>query len=328
MVSIDQLAALCGVNKSTISRALSGAPGVSAEKRALIRKIAAEKGYYPNLNASCLRKQGGAGVAIISPVNSLEISWRRENALIESLSSRFNRVHLEKISPGDSPAEAIIRLAASNYDGFVVNGRIGPYPENFSRTLQHRQLPLCLVEDSLNGVDSVNIDRVEAVARIAKLMLGSRKNCIFFSGSADDCPRHLGLAAALAELPPEISGRAREYRISSGSFEEGFNLTCRLLAGNKNFDAVFAYSDAVAFGVLRALKKAGRSVPDEVAVAGLDDMPYAAYAETSLTTLAQPMEQIAGAATSLLEKRIAEFNHEAEKIILPLKLIERESFRS
>lgn len=326
MISLDRIAKLCHVNKSTVSRALSGAPGVSEKKRALIRKTAAENGYYPNLNASCLRRRGGAGVAILSPVNSLEITWRRENALIRSAGKEFDRVHLEKLDAAADPAEAIFRLAASNYDGFIVNGKIGDYPEGFAAMLQKRRISLCLVEDDIPGVDSVNLDRVGAVAHIAGLMLGKRKNCVFVSGRSMDCPRHLGLALALESLPENAARRAREETIASGSFEEGVALVNRLIREGVAFDAVFAYSDAVAFGVMRALRQAGLRVPDDVAVAGLDDMPYSAYAETSLTTLAQPMEEIAEAAAALLKKRISDFHNEAEKIILPLKLIERESF--
>ena len=96
-----------------------------------------------------------------------------------------------------------------------------------------------------------------------------------------------------------------------------------LLARRPDLDAVFVASDLMAVGALDALRRAGRAVPEDVAVAGFDDSPVAAAATPPLTTMRQPFKRISSEMVRLLLARIA--GEPPASVILPTELVERGS---
>ena len=90
--------------------------------------------------------------------------------------------------------------------------------------------------------------------------------------------------------------------MEDGEFTEegGVAATGRLIDAGVAFDAVFAASDLMAIGAMRALREAGRQVPDDVAVVGFDDIPAAAQAHPPLTTIRQPLYEMGRAATEMV----------------------------
>jgi LacI family transcriptional regulator len=98
----------------------------------------------------------------------------------------------------------------------------------------------------------------------------------------------------------------------------------RFVSTGLPFDGIFAHSDLMAIGVLRALRKAGRTVPDDVAVVGFDDIRHAAHTEIPLTTVRQPMREMGMAAASLLLARL-DGSPADERVVLPTSLVVRDS---
>ena len=92
-------------------------------------------------------------------------------------------------------------------------------------------------------------------------------------------------------------------------------------------DFVFAASDVVAIGALRVLRRLGRSVPEEVSVAGFDDIPWAALAEPPLTTIRQPVAELGEGAVAMLLERIADPHQAPRHLSLPITVVERATTR-
>ncbi len=115
--------------------------------------------------------------------------------------------------------------------------------------------------------------------------------------------------------------------VADGDFSEagGEKAMTTLLQRHPDLDAVFAASDPMAFGALRALKTAGRSVPDDVAVVGFDDVAAARSTDPPLTTVRQPIDDMAEALSGLLLSQIAGNARGDEHITCPTELISRES---
>jgi LacI family transcriptional regulator len=90
-------------------------------------------------------------------------------------------------------------------------------------------------------------------------------------------------------------------------------------------DAVFVASDAMALGVLRALREAGRRVPEDVAVVSFDDMPFAVRTDPPLTTVRQPTERVGATAAEMLINLIEHPSPEPRRIVLPTELVIRDS---
>ncbi|MGO4760184.1 LacI family DNA-binding transcriptional regulator, partial [Streptomyces sp. 2MCAF27] len=114
--------------------------------------------------------------------------------------------------------------------------------------------------------------------------------------------------------------------VAVGDFtqESGVAATRELLCEEPDLDAVFAASDLMAVGVLRALRQAGRRVPDDVAVVGFDDIETARYTDPPLTTVRQPIAQIGRRLAHQL-LRLASGEQIEPSLVLPTELVLRES---
>lgn len=115
--------------------------------------------------------------------------------------------------------------------------------------------------------------------------------------------------------------------VADGDFSEsgGERAMATLLVQHPGLDAVFAASDPMAFGALRALRAAGRRVPDEVAVIGFDDVAAARSSDPPLTTMRQPFDEMAEALSNLLLSQIAGSGRRDDHVTCPTKLIPRDS---
>jgi DNA-binding LacI/PurR family transcriptional regulator len=96
-----------------------------------------------------------------------------------------------------------------------------------------------------------------------------------------------------------------------------------LLARGHPFSALFAQNDQMAIAAIRALREAGRRVPDDVAVVGYDDIPAAEYCDPPLTTIRQPMQEVGQVATRLLIQAIEQPGMDQGEVLLKAELIRR-----
>jgi DNA-binding LacI/PurR family transcriptional regulator len=130
----------------------------------------------------------------------------------------------------------------------------------------------------------------------------------------------------LAGYRRALRGSARRSNVAVGDFtrESGAAAMGQLLDDDPRLDAVFVASDLMADGALRALRHAGRRVPDDVAVVGFDDIEVARYTEPPLTTVRQPVFDI-GREMVLLMLRLSADRPNGPPVILPTELVIRES---
>ena len=119
----------------------------------------------------------------------------------------------------------------------------------------------------------------------------------------------------------------RKGLIAQGDFfeESGYREMTRLLARRPDLDAVFAASDLMAAGAIRALRDRGRRVPADVAVVGFDDAPIASHTLPTLTTVRQPLDEMTSAAVDLLLRRVRDDSPKAERVVCPIVLVRRGS---
>jgi LacI family transcriptional regulator len=130
---------------------------------------------------------------------------------------------------------------------------------------------------------------------------------------------HQALAEAALGREPDCVVRG------DWSATSGYEATHQLLAAARPFSAIFAQNDQMAIGAIRALREAGRRVPDDVSVIGFDDIPLASYFDPPLTTLRQPMQETGERAVQLLVETIQNPDHAPEQIVVPARLLERAS---
>jgi DNA-binding LacI/PurR family transcriptional regulator len=173
----------------------------------------------------------------------------------------------------------------------------------------------------------VDVDNREAARTAVRHLAGlGRRRIATISGPLDmgaGIDRLDGYVDGLAEL-----GRERDERlITAGDFtyEGGAAAMRRLLAAAPDLDAVFAASDLMAAGALSALRNAGRSVPDDVAVVGFDDSPLAAATEPPLTSVRQPIEEMGRELVRLLAESLERSQRATRRVLLSTELVPRAS---
>jgi DNA-binding LacI/PurR family transcriptional regulator len=161
---------------------------------------------------------------------------------------------------------------------------------------------------------------VEYLVRIGRSRIAAITGPLDMTAAVD---RYDGYADGLARA----GMRLRKGLVAHGDFSErsGERAMAALLRRNADVDAVFVSSDPMAIGALRALAAAGRRVPDDVAVVGFDDIPSARYAQPPLTTVRQPMEQMARAMAALAVEQIAGGEPGEPRVLCPTTLVRRDS---
>ncbi|OGV47732.1 MAG: hypothetical protein A2017_16175 [Lentisphaerae bacterium GWF2_44_16] len=326
-VSLEKIAEMMKVSVSTVSRALSGMPGVSEAKKEKIIELANKLGYAPNVQASLLRTGKGRGLAILTRINPSEISAVRNSVLFRLGKKAFGSIRVIVLSENNELNGAIQQIVSEKYLAVIVSTHVEKIsPENIE-LLKARKIPLTSIDADYEGFDSALINRENGTFQAARmLILSGCKNPVFYCNASKNNPdeRLSGIMKAFKSLGKSTDEINLAPFAGTSSFEAGYKITNEVLK-TRHVDGIFCYNDNLALGTLRALHKAGIRVPEEVKVIGFDNIPVSEHLPVSLTTVAQPVEELAEAALEMTLDKLENFDREARKIYLPAKLLVRES---
>jgi len=327
---MQDVAREAGVSVNTVSRALAGKPDVSPETRARVLEVAERLGYRPNKLARGLRsnKTGTIGVVVTDIANPFF------GALVKGV-ERAARQHDYSIILQDTDEdyererEAIQVMLAERVDGLLITP-VQTGTETIEE-LKEAGLPFVLLGRHFDDLetDYVVTDDVEGgfLATEHLIKLGHKRiamiNGPLHISSARE--RFQGYKKALDHYGIELD----ESIVSAGATttEEGYELTKSLLDRPARPTAIFAYSDFVAFGVMRAIREARLKVPEDVAVVGYDDVEFSSHLEVPLTTVKIPKGLLGERAVeSLLNKIDGKVSdRKPEQIVLQVKVVTRAS---
>ena len=328
------IAYLAGVSQPTVSRALRGSKSVSAATRANIERIARELNYTVDKNASSLRSQRTHTLALLffedptpdqSMINPFFLSMlgsiTRQCALRGyDLLISFQQMHNDwHVAYQDSHrSDGIILLGYGDYQ--LYRSKLEHLVEMDTRFVRWGS-----VSDDNIGL-TVGSDNVGAGMQAGRHLIEIGRRTIAFLGDASDhAPefqdRYAGLCQAMeaAGLSPDPALR----RDAISSEESGHAAARALLASGRPFDAIFAASDLIAIGAMRALTEAGLRLPHDVAIIGFDDIPAANLTSPTLTTVMQDMKSAGELLVDALLRRLDDLP--VERAVLPTRLIKRQS---
>jgi DNA-binding LacI/PurR family transcriptional regulator len=331
--SLD-IAHLAGVSQPTVSRALRGSPMVNPETRERILKIARELNYKVDKNASSLRLRNAGTLALLffeDPTNDDSLINPFFHAMLGSITRACALrgydllVSFQQLST-DWQADY---EDSNKADGIILLG-YGDYHESRAR-LQR------LVEQGTHFVRwgaalpdqpgvSIGCDNFQGGFDITTHLLDQGCRRIAFVGHASSHypefeERYRGYVAAMAERGVPVDTALQFDAITTE--QSGYDACQSLLADGPVIDAVFAASDLIAIGAMRALREHGLRIPQDVALAGFDDIPLAASVSPTLSTVQQDTKQ---AGQLLVERLLALIQGEAvESQTIPVRLVLRES---
>ncbi|NEA44635.1 substrate-binding domain-containing protein [Streptomyces sp. SID11385] len=328
-VTIGAIAAEAGVSSATVSKVLNGRADVSAATREKVQQIMARRHYQRRGS----RRRGGIVDLVLNELDSLwsiEIIRGAEETLREAgVSMVLSAVH------GDSEGTTawLDQLAARRSDGAILV--VSDLTPRQRARLTALGVPFVLVDPVGNveaGVPTIGATNwAGAVAATEHLLALGHRDIVHLAG-----PRHLlcsraradGFRAAMeaAEIP------VREDAVVHGAFDDASGqaqaeaLVTAAERGERALpSALFAASDLQALGACAALRARGLRVPRDVSVVGFDDLPVSRWCHPALTTVRQPLQDMAAMAARTLLRLVDGEQVDLPRVELATRLVERES---
>jgi DNA-binding LacI/PurR family transcriptional regulator len=326
--TLDEVALRAGVSRSVASRVINNTKDVSGNAREAVRKAVLELGYVPNPMARGLvTAQGGSVLLAVShddPSLFADPFFANVIVGVNAALEKTDLVLMLLLADTDRGRERLERVLRSRRaDGLLLLALHGDDP--LYQLAQRLELPMVLGGRPLHGQPAWYVDADNrGGARIATehLIASGRSRIAAVSGRQDTnvgVVRHQGYREAMAVAGLD-GGRTEQADFTESGGAEAMT---RLLDRFPDLDAVFAESDNMAAGALRALKVAGRTVPDDVAVVGFDDLPIARSTDPALTTVHQPVQALGREMAKMLIDLMA--GEQASPLILPTHLVVRDS---
>lgn len=287
------VAALAGVSKATVSRVLSGAPGVSDETRARIKALVKELSYVVSPDAARLSRGSTGRVAVVMPQTT---TWFYAAVLSGVLSvlrpEGFDALVYQVADDGESRGFFADLPVQRQVDAAIVVAF--PVSDFERRQLDLLGVPVVIAGGALPDHAHVRIDDAAAARQAVSHLTRSGHERIAMINStvtherpyAPPADRMRGYRAALEDAGLGVDpALVVDLPWSTAMGAQGMD---RLLSAERPPTAVFAFCDEVAMGALRSLRRAGIRVPHDMSVVGIDDHPIADLWD--LTTVSQPVE--------------------------------------
>ena len=329
--TLDDIAHLANVSPSTVSRALNNSPLLSQETRERIQALAKAHDFRINATARNLRMRQSHTIAFVTPAKHPERCAVEDLFGLEILGAigmglhdigyDLLVVHVEQRDLAWAPHY----LNSGRADGYIlINSETRP---SMMKNLVGMDIPLIVWGVPLPPLRycSVSGDNITGGMLATQHLIGLGRQKIAFLGGLQDTVtvqhRYQGYLNAL-----QWAGRSPDpAQVAYGdySYESGLHTMRRLLKATPDLDAVFVNSDLMAIAAIQALQEAGKSVPEQVAVVGYDDLSIAAYNNLPLT----PIRQNIPLAGKLLAQNLVQFIQTGvvTNVTTPVELVIRKS---
>jgi len=328
MATIKDVAREASVSVATVSRVFNDASVVREETSRRIRDVAASLRYAPHNGARSLITSKTSTIGVLLPdlygeffsevIRGIDLAARRSGYHLLVSSSHNDRTEFE----------GAMRAMRGRVDGIIIMS-----PDIDAQALMANlpdSHPVVLLNCAMRGAafDSVSIDNSRGARGIVRhLITHGHKRIAIIAGAprnVDGHERQLGYRAALRDASIDRDTRWE----TPGNFTEdsGFEAMRTLLKLRVRPTAVFAANDSMAIGALSALREAGVRVPEEIAVAGFDDIPIARHINPPLTSVHVPIAKLGDRATEKLVGALVDKNrHVCRNDVLDTTLVIRSS---
>jgi DNA-binding LacI/PurR family transcriptional regulator len=317
-----------GVSEATVSRVLNDKPGVSESTRAAVLTALDVLGYE---RPTQLRGERARLVGLVLPELGNPIFPALAEVVGGGLAQRgFTPVLCTRTAGGLSEADYVRMLLEQHVSGVVFAG--GHYaeadaPHDHYRRLLELRLPVVLVNAASDNLDFPRVSTDDAVAveqAFGHLTSLGHERIGMVLGPEDHIPSRRKLAAfqaAAHRIGLEIVPGSAERSLFS--LEGGQAVTNRLV--KKGITGIICASDVLALGAIRAVRRLGLAVPEDISVVGFDDSAFMNCTNPPLTTVRQPIEAIGRAAVTLLANQIERAPVTAEELLFEPELVVRGS---
>jgi len=303
--TIKDIAAMAGVSVTTVSRVLNHRPDVNVATREKVERIIQECHFVGNTNARGL-KQGNEVIGVVIRGRSNPFLSSLAEAILDRADNVPDNFVTEYIDERADEFRTAVHMTHQNHvKGLIF---VGSLIDERVKVLQGMDIPMVFTTvnaetASLPRASSVAVDDRHMGRLVAEELLscGHRNIAIFGSNPvAGDslAMRFQGFCDAFADRG--LTYDRSLYRECRFSYESGYEMARAFFVERPETTALFAMSDTVAVGAIRALRDIGKSVPGDVSVIGFDGVDIGRYTLPRLTTVEQPVDEIARRSVNLL----------------------------
>ncbi len=327
-VTLQDVADAAGVSKATASLALRNHARISEPTRLRIRAAVEALGYVYNQSAASLRTQRSYSVGLIikdvsNPFNA-ELTAGAEAQLAEQGYSLLLCTTDDEL---DKQSRMIKTMLERDVDGLILSPATGARTGDLRKWMQYCPFVLLTPYYSDLAADCVGMDDEKGTIRAIEHLIGlGHRRIAFVGGYEATSTRRTRLRSYRATLIKQGIEFDPALTITSPvSRRGGYDAVQQLLTMPEPPTAAYCYSDVIAFGVMLGLRAAGIEAGQSFAVIGFDDVEEASLWHPSLTTVSTNAKGIGEQAAQLMLRRIAEPEMPVQRVIMPSRLVERDS---
>ncbi|UOR11501.1 LacI family DNA-binding transcriptional regulator [Halobacillus amylolyticus] len=328
MTTINDIAKMANVSRTTVSRVLNNSGYASEDVRKRILKIVEETGYMPSVSAKSLRTKKSGVIGVILPKISTETASRVVGGINEVVAKEDFQILLTDTELDKEKEIEYVRLLKSRHvDGIIllstnVNDRL-------IQAVTETNLPFISLGQALPGFTSVVYDDYHAAVDMTNMLIQKGHEKIAFIGVGEDDPavgvlRKNAYVNTLEKHGYAIDDRFME--VGDFSIESGYEGMKRILkrCGDQCPTAVFVVTDRMAIGAMEYLKEQGYRIPEDIAVTGIGASTMSKYVSPSLTTIQYHNKEAGRKAAELL---LAQMKNQKtdDKFVQTYRLISRDS---
>ncbi|GIP23213.1 LacI family DNA-binding transcriptional regulator [Paenibacillus sp. J22TS3] len=325
-VTIEDVARQAGVGIATVSRALNNSKGISAKTKHKILQVVEEMGFTPNTAAQSLKIGQTHQIALAVPDirNAIipDIAWSVEQAAKQH---GYRVVQINTLGNARLELEVLQELDKLHVDGLVIMPLA--YPEQLEPMINQTNIPVSVINYGKKMSEDLQADIVGMARQEGKLvmdhLLQIGRSRIAYAGAPKHKieERYLAYEQAISHVEPSLVYFGEDFSFEAGRQAANYFYSLKLMP-----DAIYAVNDMVAIGIVNRLKELGVRVPEDVAVAGIDNNLWATVTTPQITSVSIMGSEVGRLAAELLLKRIQSPNTSGyERVEFEPRLIVRES---
>ncbi|MFG6147883.1 LacI family DNA-binding transcriptional regulator [Halobacillus sp. B23F22_1] len=328
MTTINDIAKMANVSRTTVSRVLNNNGYVSEEVRKRIMQIVEETGYIPSLSAKSLRTKKSGVIGVIIPRIDTETASRVVSGINEVVAKENFQILLTDTELDKQKEIEYIRLLQSRHvDGIILLAT--NINEHLISTIQDVELPFISLGQDLPGVTSILYDDYHAAVDMTNMLVSKGHERIAFIGVSEEDPsvgvlRKKGYKDSLAKYGFPV----KDLWLETGDFsiESGYEAMKKIIKNSSEElpTAVFVVTDRMAIGAMEYLREQGFRIPEDIAVAGVGASTMSQYVTPSLTTVDYFNKEAGQKAARLLLEQLKQIK-EKERFVQTYRLIKRDS---
>ena len=336
-ITIIDIAKMCGVGVTTVSRAINNHPDINEDTKAMIMKVIKDNHYVPNNSARNLKRSASKTIAVLIKGITNPFFNRMIKVFENGIKRNKYSFILQRVDDKQDELDVAIELVKEKrLKGIIF---LGGYFSHSEEKLKQLSVPFVLSTIGMTEeIDTMNYSSVsvddykESYKLVDYLCKQGHRRIAIISANMDDVSigklRYDGYVQALNGIEVDESLVCfMKDDLESYSMENGYVVTKELLESNQPFTALYALSDSLAIGACKAIIEAGKKIPDDYSVAGFDGMDISYYYNPSITTIRQPVDELAEETIKVLFDLINKKATHVHKIF-PAELIVRESTKS